>query len=198
MTLELWNMLATFGTFVVISATAIAALFQLRHARGSNQIAALAELRGAQQTSQFIAADHFVRTELASMLKDPEMRYQVANRDARTSENQALFTKAYTVGDYYEEVGLLTRMGLVDRNLALNTWAEYAPAMWDRLAPFVALSRRRLGQGAWENFEYFVVLSQDWLATHPDGDYPAGIRRIDLNDEWLGVDKQYAATRARA
>ncbi len=33
MSLELFNSLATFGTFLVISATAIAALYQLRHAR---------------------------------------------------------------------------------------------------------------------------------------------------------------------
>jgi hypothetical protein len=198
MTLEIWNTLATFGTFVVIAATAIAALIQLRHARGSNQIAAMAELRDAQQTPQFIAADHFVRTELASKLKDPELRYQIANSDARTSENQAHFTKAYNVGDFYEGVGLLTRTGLVDRALALNAWASYAPGMWNRLAPFLALTRRRLGKGAWENFEYFVVLSQDWLARHPDGEYPAGVRRVDLNDEWLAADAQYAASRARA
>ncbi|MBV8366944.1 MAG: hypothetical protein JO194_10675, partial [Candidatus Eremiobacteraeota bacterium] len=41
MNLELLNVFATLGTFVVISATAIAALVQLRHARSSNQIAAM-------------------------------------------------------------------------------------------------------------------------------------------------------------
>ena len=45
MRLELVNTLATFGTFLVIAATAIAAVVQLRHARGSNHIAALNELR---------------------------------------------------------------------------------------------------------------------------------------------------------
>jgi hypothetical protein len=45
MSLQLVNTLATFGTFVVIAATAIAAIVQLRHARSSNHIAALNELR---------------------------------------------------------------------------------------------------------------------------------------------------------
>ena len=49
MSLELANTLATLGTFVVIAATAIAAILQLRHARTSNQIAALNELRETQK-----------------------------------------------------------------------------------------------------------------------------------------------------
>jgi hypothetical protein len=53
MSLELLNTFATFGTFVVITATAVAALVQLRHARSSNQIAALNELRKAQETPEF-------------------------------------------------------------------------------------------------------------------------------------------------
>jgi hypothetical protein len=44
MSTELLNSIATLGTFVVIAATALAALVQLRHMRGSNQIAALSDL----------------------------------------------------------------------------------------------------------------------------------------------------------
>jgi len=43
MSLELVNTLASIGTLLVIAATAIAALAQLRHSRGSNQIIALTE-----------------------------------------------------------------------------------------------------------------------------------------------------------
>jgi hypothetical protein len=50
MSFELVNTLATFGTFVVIAATAIAAVVQLRHARSSNQIAALNELRETMES----------------------------------------------------------------------------------------------------------------------------------------------------
>ena len=48
MSTELVNTFATLGTFVVIAATAIAAIVQLRHMRGSNQIVALNELREAE------------------------------------------------------------------------------------------------------------------------------------------------------
>jgi hypothetical protein len=52
MSLELFNSLATFGTFLVIAGTAIAAIVQLRHARSGNQIEALAELREGTETPE--------------------------------------------------------------------------------------------------------------------------------------------------
>jgi hypothetical protein len=79
MSLELWNTFATFGTFLVISATAIAAIAQLRHARGSNQIAAINELRETGERAEFRAAQHFVVTQLPEKLHDPAFRYQVVN-----------------------------------------------------------------------------------------------------------------------
>jgi hypothetical protein len=196
MTLELWNTFATFGTFVVIAATAIAALVQLRHLRGSNQIAALTELQHEVQTPQFAAAEHFVRTELASKLKDPEFRYQIAKRHARTSEFQTLITKVNTVGNYYDTLGLLVKTGLVDRDLALNMLAVNGAGAWDDLAPAGAIFRRKQGDTIWENFEYFVVLSKEWIAAHPTGDYPADVSRIGLKDEWREADALYAASRA--
>jgi hypothetical protein len=198
MTLELWNTFATFGTFVVIAATAIAALVQLRHARGSNQIAAIAELQDTQNTPEFNAANGFVRTELQTRLSDPEFRYQLANFSARTIETQTLIAQSRAVGNYYEHLGLLVRMGLVDRDLALNLWSAAAMASWDELTPYTSITRRRWGNTVWENFEYFVVLAQDWIATHPEGDYPASVRRIALKDLWLEADTQYAASRAPA
>jgi hypothetical protein len=68
MSLELVNTLATFGTFLVIAATAIAAVVQLRHARSSNHIAALNELRETMESPDFVVARHFVETELSGKL----------------------------------------------------------------------------------------------------------------------------------
>jgi hypothetical protein len=42
------------------------------------------------------------------------------------------------------------------------------------------------------------VLSEEWIAAHPNGDYPAGVRRTGLKDKWLEADAQYAASRAPA
>jgi hypothetical protein len=195
MTLELWNTFATFGTFIVIAATAIAALVQLRHARGSNQIAALTELQDASHTPQFEAAEHVVRTEVESKFKDPEFRYQVDHRAARTAETRAFMAKLQTIGNFYESMGVLVKSGLVDQDLVIDMWAGTIPGDWERLAPFTTITRRRVGNSLWENFEYLTVLAQDWIAAHPST-YPRGVRRLELQDKWLEADTQYAASRA--
>jgi hypothetical protein len=51
MSLELVNTLATFWTFLVIAATALAAMVQLRHMRSSNQITVLSNLYDHQLSS---------------------------------------------------------------------------------------------------------------------------------------------------
>jgi hypothetical protein len=194
MTLELLNTFATFGTFIVIAATAVAALVQLRHARGGNQIAALNELQDASQTPQFEEAAHFVRTQLAAKLKDPEFRYQVGHRSARTAETRTFMSKINPVGNFYEHLGLMVKMGLLDRDLAVDFWSGSALPQWEALAPYTAIARR--AQGAiWENFEYLTILCEDWMAAHPGGAYPAGVRRVALRDGWLETDQQYELSR---
>ena len=190
MSLELWNTLATFGTFLVISATAIAAIAQLRHARGSNQIAAINELRETSERAEFRAAQRFVFTQLPEKLADRAFRYQIVNRAARTAENGPLIDQATSLGNFYESMAMLVRDGLVDRKLALEIWNSVAVRNWEALGPFTAILRRKLGSIVWENFEYLTVISQDWLAAHASGTYPPGIRRIQLKDEWLETDSQ--------
>jgi hypothetical protein len=198
MSLELVNTLATFGTFVVIAATAIAAIVQLRHARSSNHIAALNELRETMESPGFVVARHFIETELSTKLQDPAFRYQYAQPAARTDEMRPFVGKINAVANFFEGVGLLVKNGLVDRDLMLEMWAGVVIQSWERLAPVVAIYRRRVGDALWENFEYLTVLARGWIAAHPKGTYPAGVQRIGLKDEWLEADKQYAASLAPA
>jgi hypothetical protein len=198
MSLELVNTLGTLGTFLVIAATAIAAIVQLRHARSSNHIAALNELRETQETSNFQAANLFASTQLVAKMQDPAFRYELAVSAARTDETRASVIMLNTVGNYYESMGVLVKTGLVEREPVLQLWANEIIQAWKKLAPFVAIMRRKLGPVGGENFEFLAVLAQDWMAAHPNGTYPAGVRRIDLKDEWLEADKQYAASLAPA
>jgi hypothetical protein len=198
MSLELVNTLATFGTFLVIAATAIAAIVQLRHARSSNQIAAINELRETENAPDFQAARHFVETQLAAKLQDPAFRYQVATPDARTDETRSLFAMIRAIGNFYEDMGLLVRTGLVDREFIAQSWNANVLVAWESLAPVTALNRQARGNVIWENFEYLTVLAQDWEAAHAKGTYPAGMRRIKIDYPWLDADKEYAAALAPA
>ena len=198
MSLELVNTFATLGTFVVIVATAIAAIVQLRHMRGSNQIAALNELRELQETPQFREAQTFILTELPSALQNPAFRYQYANRSARTDEMKPQIGSIVTIGNYFESLGVLVKLGLIERELVLEMWSYIIMLNWELLEPLTAIGRREGDDALWENFEYMTVLSQDWSNAHSKGAYPTGVRRIKVSDEWLEADKQYVASLAPA
>ena len=65
--------IGTLGTFVVIAASAVAALMQLRHMRAGNQIVALNEARETIESPAFQETLLFTR-ELPQRLTDPEVR----------------------------------------------------------------------------------------------------------------------------
>ena len=193
MPLEVWNTVATVGSFLVISATALAALVQLRHMRGGNQIAVLTELRASQQTPEFLTAVHYVYSELPEKMKDPAFRYQLANRTARTAENNQQISYAETVGDFYENMGVFAKTGLVDCRLLMDIHSAIVLDAWNALADVTAALRAHYGRAIYENFEYLAVLSQNWIAAHPEG-RTQKVRRIDLQNKWCSADEQYAAT----
>jgi len=196
MSLELWNTFGTFGTFLVIAATGIAALVQLRHMRGSNQIAALSDLYEKQGTPEFVSARQFVLGGLAEKMQDPAFRYQVVHAVARTEENAVLIAKILAVGSYYEEVGVLMKSGLVDRAFLFDLQGPTIVDAWDALSEVTAMRRAHQSLLVYENFEYLTVLAQEWLAKHPSGTYPANVRRLDLPNKWRSADEQYAAALA--
>ncbi|HVS45978.1 MAG TPA: hypothetical protein VMS32_04870 [Verrucomicrobiae bacterium] len=190
--MELFNALATFSTFLVIAATATAAMVQLRHMRSANQIESINHSRQTFESTEYHTARNFVITELAKQWQDAAFRHQVGNRGARTPVNQVLITQIMLVANSHEQLGLLVKRRLIDRVMACDLFSANALAAWEGLAP-VTVALRRTSSAAWENFEYFVVLSQDWLAAHPSGAYPPGVRRITIKDDLREADEQYAA-----
>jgi hypothetical protein len=177
MSLELWNTIGSVGTFVVIAATAIAAIVQLRHMRSSNQIAALNELRETIESEHYQSAIQFVGTELPKVLADPKQHERLdqypLDRD---------FQAISTVCNFFENVGTLVKYDFIDKAIALDMWSLVITINWERLAPFIARRRRISGRHAvWENFEYLTVLAREWITRHPDGVYPKGVVRIPLD-----------------
>jgi hypothetical protein len=177
MSLELWNTIGTVGTFVVITATAIAAIMQLRHMRSSNQIAALNELRETMESEHYRAAIGFVGSELPKLLADPRQRERL-DQYPLERDLQAIST----VCNFFENVGTLVKHEIIDADIALDMWSLVITINWDRLAPFIA-RRRRIShrQAVWENFEYLTVLARTYIEQHSNGDYPKGVARIPLD-----------------
>lgn len=195
MSLELWSTVASIGTFVVIAATAVAAIVQLRHARSSNQIAALTELRDAFQSREFSEAMSFLETKLPQLIKNSEFRYQFENRNVRTDEFLEDINKARLIGNYFEDMGALLLSGLLDRELTCMIYSSDLTRAWESLNPLIAIARRSGGKVLWENFEFATMLAQKWIAKHPDGAYPAATLRLPMEDACLEADRAYALTR---
>lgn len=175
MSAEWLTAIATAGTFVVIAASAIAALLQLRHTRGSNQIVALTECRETLESQEFQDAREFVSTRLPQLMRDPEMQRKLG---------QAFFPAelrpAGNVANFFESMGAFVRFNIIDRRIACDLWCTVVVSSWNALLPVTRI-RRKLDPGIWENFEYLAVLSQDFMDRYPSS-YPARMRRMPLDE----------------
>jgi hypothetical protein len=190
MSLELINTLGTVTTVVIVAAAAMAALVQLRHLRAGNQINAMLSI-GESLDKEFLDAQHFVQKELAVALKHPDFRaYSAAMaRGVAPPEAPPVYVEvrraAVAVGNKYEELGILVRNGIVDPNLFIERYNNVIGGGWSALETFTAFTRAVVGTDTvWDNFEYLAVLAQDWLKQHPQGIYPKGVRRLQLQNPW--------------
>ena len=173
MSAEWVTAIATAGTFVVIAASAAAALVQLRHMRGSNQIVALTECRETLESPEFREAQRFVSFELAARLADEAEARKVAVIPF-SGEYQAIGT----VANFFESMGLFVKSGIIDRRIACDFWAYVILRNWSALAPVVTYAREVSGvPQLWENFEYLAVMAEDF-SQEQRATYPPGMRRM--------------------
>src|SRR5579863_10025465 len=176
MTAEWVTAIGTIGTFVVITASAIAALLQIRHIRSGNQIAAFNELRETMESTAFREALHFIRTEVPARLKDPAILSDVVR-----SNMSGEYAPIRMVANLYESLGLFVRIGIMDRVISCELWSYVVLDVWNKLRPLTAALRSEYSPSIWTNFEYMAVLSQDRVARMGVNDYPAGVKRMPLD-----------------
>jgi hypothetical protein len=185
MTSEFLTTAAAIGTFVVIAATAVAAMVQLRHLRAANQITALDSFTKTYEGAEFRDAFHFVRSELNERLKDPAFRRELRGGtiDRANHPEVVVLNILETWGNYY-------RYGAIDRHIFVQQLARVMTGFWTMLEPTIALMSERSGgiNVAFENFEFFVIEARKWTDRNPLGTFPKGVRRIPLTDQWREVD----------
>ena len=174
--------IGTIGTFIVIAASAAAALFQLRHMRASNQIVALNEVRETIESPSFQETILFVR-ELPQRLDDPEIRRALAER-----QFPAEYQRLRTLANFFEHVGTLVKKRIIDRDIAADLWGGVILTNWNALSPIITNRRIIANQPAlWENFEYLAVVCDDFRNVHPGGAFPKGTRRMPPAQRWPEV-----------
>jgi len=176
MSAEWVTAIATAGTFLVIAASAIAALIQLRHMRGSNQIVALTECRETLESPEFREAQRFVSYELPKRLEDPVERRRIAQPQ---SQFEGEYKAIDTVANFFESMGMFVKNRIVDPQLALSMWCYVVLRNWNSLLPIITYVRDDLREPAiWEHFEYLAAISQQYLERNQGKGYPRGIPRM--------------------
>ncbi len=165
------------GTFVVIAASATAALLQLRHMRSGNQIAAYNECRETMDSPEFRAALDFIRNELPVRLRDPSVLNTLVETGLANE-----YAAIRMVGNVFETMGLFVKTGMMDQRIACELWSGIVLQTWDTLRPLTAAVRARGAAGIWVNFEYMAAISKRYYEQFPDGEYPAGVERLPLEE----------------
>lgn len=183
MTLEALSTAAAVGTFLVIAATAIAALVQLRHLRVSNQLEALLAILSLPYDPVLNESFQFVSHELEAKMRDPEFR-----RELEASRVDRKIHRELQVCDYYERLGSIVKNGLIPEELYFDnsTPEQY----WRLLSQVIAIRRRVRGPVAYDNFEYLIARSRKYDRRHPNGTYPPDMARVEIEDPWLAEDRK--------
>jgi hypothetical protein len=183
LSLEQLSAIGTIGTFVVIAASAIAALIQLRHLRTSNQLTGLLNILGRSEDPQFSEWRQETRRIAREQIGDAGFRRGIETNTY--DRREAPWLHLY---NWYDYVGSLVKQGLVPEEAVMDVFSFLLVNDWKDGEDLIALNRRVGGQGIWENFEYLVVCSKRWLDRNRGGRYPSNFPRIALQDRWLSTD----------
>lgn len=183
MSLEILNTIATIGTFIVIGATAVTAVIQLRHLRASNQLSGLLNVLSRVEDPVFNEWLDRSRAFLRERLPDPDYRRAIFEAKYDRANNPWL-----NMCNSYEWVGSLVKHNLIPEEPFMDVYSNRILMAWNILQPVIAIVRRRGDPSFWENFEYLVVQAKVWENQNPHGAYPKDAPRLVIEDEWLDAD----------
>lgn len=173
MSIELVNTIAACATFLVILASALAAIIQLRHLRAGNDLQGLLKVLEMAYEPAIQDAFDFLTHDFPTKIQDPDFRRELLIHPIDSHVHKELIAM-----EYYERLGSYVKNNMISAKYYLD--CSSPELYWDALAPVIWALRKNHGDSAYENFEYLVVLSQDWNARHPNGNYPKGVRRLVL------------------
>ena len=182
MTLEWISALASIGTFVVIAATAAAAIVQLRHLRVSNQFGSMLAVFERYEDTGFNRDSDYVSTELLRKMEDPSYRDALESQPIVREDHPEI-----RICMWYEWVGTMIKRGLLPEDAFFDLAAPNVLRAWRELEPVIAVMRRKRGRETWENFEYLAARAMKWHERHPST-YPQGTARIEAADAYAGAD----------
>src|SRR5450755_1053455 len=136
MTYEIINAVVGILTMVVIAVTAIAAMQQLKHLRASNQLTGLLKVLDVQQEPVFRESAHFVRSELAEKMNDPDFRSGLE----RPAPDLSVHKELWLCG-YFEQMGNYVKYDLIGEEAFLDQACDVVITYWKLLSPAIEVVR---------------------------------------------------------
>lgn len=183
MSAETVSALAAVGTFVVIAATAVAALVQLRHIRSANQLTGLLHFTAIFENEQMQSANKFVEAALPRELQNAAFVKSLMSANPDRREHPELF-----ICDFLEQQGSYIKFGMIDKVQYIDLTGGYVSSMWRQLREVVAIRRfARNSNAMYENFEYLASLVQVRDAQTKGVGFPAGVPRLMPEEEWRAL-----------
>lgn len=175
---------ATAGTVVVIGASAIAALVQLRHMRASNQLEGLLSLEADFRSQPVQSALHYVQQHLPERLEDPAYRKDLSRIGFVNTDVHPELVAC----NWFNAMGTLLKHGLISEETFMDLFSRLIRYYWRSLAPVIAIMRRSRGAGQYHDFEYLAIRADEWLRQYPEGVFPKRLKRMTLPDPWREQD----------
>ncbi len=186
MSAETLSAVAALGTFLVIGASAIAALVQLRHMRAGNQLEALLMLERDFQRPELQAALRYIQERLPARLEESAYRRELERSGFIDSASHP----ELLVCNWFNEIGTLLKHRLVAEAPFMDLFARLIVHCWAHLASAVAIMRRTRGDSQYHDFEYLAARAALWVDRHPRGTLPRTFTRESLPDRWLEADRK--------
>lgn len=175
MSLEFWATAAAVGTFVVITASSIAALIQLRHLRDANQLQGVLSVLELLQEPSNRELLNFVRRDLRGKMEDPVFVASLREVPVDRIKHPELY-----VCQLYEHIGSYVRSGLIPEAPFMQVdWYDVL-LYWNLLEPAIRTARDAPPPRPFifENFEWLAAKAKLWADRHPRGNYPKSLPRM--------------------
>lgn len=172
--------ISTFITMLVIAASAIAAVIQLRHMRAGNAINGFLGFMDKWSSPQARQRQAYVFSpELDRKLADPAYRAELMQLGVDRIGHPEL-----EILDMWESIGMFVKLGYFAEDTVMESGGPVAIITWERLKPVIAIIRRARGPTIYDNFEYLVSRAIKWEASHPDGVFPKGTPHLPIVDAY--------------
>lgn len=173
--------ISTFITTIIIAASAIAAVVQLRHMRAGNQITGFIGMMDKWASPEARKIQNYVfGGELDRNLADPAYRESLTvmliDRLAHPEVNYM---------DFWESLGMLIKMGYFAEDAFMESGGPTCLRAWEKLKPVIAIIRRKRGPQAYDNFEYIASRTMIWDKKYPGGVFPYGTPHLPVVDPFL-------------